>query len=368
MFYHLYPLLREVFSPLNVLRYITFRAVLAAVTALFLSLVLGPLVIRKLGKFKVGERIGKEACPELRALHQGKEGTPTMGGVLILLSLLFPTLLWADLSNRFILLILACTVWLGILGFIDDRIKLVSVAKERSRGLRAATKLTGQLGLGLLIGLYLYYHPLHPEHGTELTFPFLKNLFLPLGWLYIPFIMLVIVATSNAVNLTDGLDGLAIGCVAVAAAAYAGMSYVCGHVKFSEYLNIVHIVGSGELSIFCAAVVGAGLGFLWFNSYPAQIFMGDTGSLALGGALGVVAIVIKHEILLLVVGGVFVLEALSVIIQVVSYRFRRKRVFMVAPLHHHFELRGWAEPKVIVRFWILAVILALLSLSTLKLR
>ncbi|MCD5390678.1 phospho-N-acetylmuramoyl-pentapeptide-transferase [candidate division NPL-UPA2 bacterium] len=365
MFYHLYPVLREFFSPFNVLRYITFRAALAAVTALFLSLILGPLVIRKLSKFKVGERIGKEACPELRALHRDKEGTPTMGGVLILLSLLLSTLLWTDLSNRFILLILGSTVWLGILGFIDDRIKL---AEERSGGLRVATKLTGQLGLGLLIGLYLYYHPLHLEHGTEIAFPFFKNLFLPLGWLYIPFVMLVIVATSNAVNLTDGLDGLAIGCVAVAAAAYAGISYVSGHIGFSEHLNIVYIVGSGELSIFCAAVVGAGLGFLWFNSYPARVFMGDTGSLALGGALGVVAIVIKHEILLLVVGGVFVLEALSVIIQVVSYRLRKKRVFMVAPLHHHFELRGWAEPKVIVRFWILAVILALLSLSTLKLR
>lgn len=365
MFYHLYPNLREIFFPFNVFRYITFRAAMAAATALLLSALFGPLVIKRLSRFKVGERIGKEACPELKNLHQGKEGTPTMGGIIILIGILLPTILWTNLRNRLIILVLLSTLWLGLLGFIDDYLKLV---RKKPAGLRAKAKLTGQLLLGLLIGLYLYYYPLNPEHGTELAFPFFKDFFLPLSWLYIPFVMLVIVGTSNAVNLTDGLDGLAIGCVVIAASAYAGMSYVAGHSKFSEYLGIVQVAGSGELTIFCAAIVGAGLGFLWFNSYPAQVFMGDTGSLALGGMLGIVAVIIKQELLLLVVGGVFVLEALSVIIQVISYRWRKKRVFKVAPLHHHFELRGWAEPKVIVRFWILAIIFALLSLSSLKLR
>ncbi|NOX97796.1 MAG: phospho-N-acetylmuramoyl-pentapeptide-transferase [Nitrospirae bacterium] len=365
MFYYLYPKLREIFFPFNVFRYITFRAAMAGVTALLLTTLLGPLVIRKLGKFKVRERIGKEACPELKNLHQGKEGTPTMGGILILIGILLPVILWTDLSNRFIILVFLSTIWLGLLGFIDDYLKVV---RKKPSGLRAKTKLTGQLLLGFLIGLYLYYYPLNPEHGTELAFPFFKHLFFPLGWLYIPFVMLVIVGTSNAVNLTDGLDGLAIGCVVIAASAYAGMSYVTGNSKFSEYLGLVPIAGSGELTIFLIAIVGAGLGFLWFNSHPAQIFMGDTGSLALGGVLGIVAVIIKQELLLLIVGGVFVMEALSVIIQVVSYRWRKKRVFKIAPLHHHFELQGWAESKVIIRFWILAVIFALFSLSTLKLR
>ncbi len=365
MFYYLYPKLREIFFPFNVFRYITFRAAMAAATALLLGALLGPFVIRKLSKFKVGERIGKEACPKLKNLHKEKEGTPTMGGILILIAILLSTLLWTDLRNRFIILIILSTIWLGLLGFIDDYLKLV---RKKPAGLRAKTKLGGQLLLGLLIGFYLYYYPPNLAHGTEIAFPFFKNFFLPLGWLYIPFVMLVIVGTSNAVNLTDGLDGLAIGCVVIAAAAYAGMSYVAGNSKFSEYLGLVHVPGGGELAIFLASVIGAGLGFLWFNSYPAQVFMGDTGSLALGGALGIVAVVIKQELLLLVVGGVFVMEALSVIIQVVSYRWRKKRVFKVAPLHHHFELRGWAEPKVIIRFWILAVVFALLSLGSLKLR
>lgn len=365
MFYELYPALREIFFPFNVFRYITFRAAMAAATALLLSALLGPLVIKKLGKFKVGERIGKEDCPDLKNLHQGKEGTPTMGGVFILIGIILSVLLWTDLNNRFIILVLFSTLWLGLLGFLDDYLKLV---RKKPAGLRARAKLSGQLLLGLLVGLYLYYYPLNPEYGTKLAFPFFKDFFLPLSWFYISFVMLVIVGTSNAVNLTDGLDGLAIGCVMIAALTYAGMSYIAGHREFSRYLGVVGVAGSGELAIFCAAMVGAGLGFLWFNSYPAQVFMGDTGSLALGGALGLVAVVIKQELLLLVVGGVFVLEALSVIIQVTSYRWRKKRVFKIAPLHHHFELRGWPEPKVIIRFWILAIIFALLSLSTLKLR
>ncbi len=365
MFYYLYPKLREIFFPFNVFRYITFRAVMAAATALLLSALLGPLIIKKLSRFKVRERIGKEDCPELRNLHQGKEGTPTMGGIIILAGILLSIFLWTDLQNRFIILVLFSTLWLGLLGFVDDYLKLV---RKKPTGLRVKTKLTGQLFLGLLIGLYLYFYPPNSEHGRELVFPFFKDLFLPLSWLYIPFVMLVIVGTSNAVNLTDGLDGLAIGCIGIAASAYAGMSYIAGHSKISAYLGIVPVAGSGELAVFLAAIVGAGLGFLWFNSYPAQVFMGDTGSLALGGVLGIVAVIIQQELLLLLVGGVFVLEALSVILQVISYRWRKKRIFKVAPLHHHFELRGWAEPKVIVRFWILAVIFALLSLSTLKLR
>ncbi len=361
MFYHLYPELREMFFFFEGFRSITFRAAMAAVTALLFSILLGPLFIRRLGQFKIKEKIGREACPELNNLHQKKEGTPTMGGILILAAIFLAAILWTNLHNRFIILILLSTLWLGLLGFLDDYLKLV---RKKPDGLRAKTKFAGQLLLGLLVGLYLYYYPPNSQ-GTKLTLPFFQDSFPPLGWIYIPFVMIVIAGTSNAVNLTDGLDGLAIGCVLTAALAYAGMSYIAGHSEFSRHLGVVGVPGSGELAIFCAAIVGAGLGFLWFNSHPAQIFMGDTGSLALGGILGIVAVIIRQELLLLIVGGIFVVEALSVIIQVVSCRWRKKKVFRVTPLHHHFELQGWGESKVVIRFWILAIIFSLFSLGVL---
>ena len=319
-------------------------------------------MIRQLDRLKVGETIRRKHVPALYPLHAGKEGTPTMGGVLILAAIIISTLLWADVFNRYILLALASILWLGIVGFIDDRIKLSS---KSSRGLRAFTKLTGQAIFGLFVGIYLLYG-LRVEGILEI--PFFKNLLVNLGYFYIFYVALVIVASSNAVNITDGLDGLAIGCVVMAALAYSIMSYVTGHIDFSDYLKIFYIPGSGELAIFCAAIAGAGLGFLWFNCYPASIFMGDTGALALGGAIGTVAILIKKELLLVLVGGVFVIEALSVILQVASFKTRGKRIFKMAPLHHHFQLKGWPESKVIVRFWIIAGIFAILSLATLKLR
>lgn len=362
MFYHLLYPLRDFFFGFNVFKYITFRAVGGAVTAFLISILLGPVAIRWLRRFKVGETVRKQYVPTLYPLHAKKEGVPTMGGILILISILFATLCWAKLTNRYILLALGATTWLGIIGFVDDFIKFTT---KRAAELRAITKLTGQIILGGSIGLYLF---LDPNFSNGLCLPFFKELLIELGVFYIPFVILVIVGSSNAVNLTDGLDGLAIGCVIMAAIAYAGMSYVTGHFNFSHYLRIPYVPGSGELTIFCAAIVGAGLGFLWYNCFPANIFMGDTGSLALGGAIGVVAVLIKKELVLLIVGGVFVVEALSVILQVASFKLRGKRIFQVAPLHHHFQLRGWPESKVIIRFWIAAAIFALLSLSTFKLR
>lgn len=285
-----------------------------------------------------------------------------MGGILIVLAIVSSTLLWANLTNKYVLLVIFSTLWSAVVGFMDDYIKLV---KKRSLGLTVIMKLTGQLILGLTIGLILFYDP---QVSKVLYIPFFKNLFIDFGIFYIFFIMLVIIGSSNAVNLTDGLDGLAIGCVVMVAIAYSGLSYITGRFDFSQYLRIFYVPGSGELTVFCASIVGAGLGFLWFNCHPATIFMGDTGSLALGGAIGTVAIFIKKELLLLLVGGIFVAEALSVILQVGSYKLRGKRIFLIAPLHHHFQLRGWSESKIIVRFWIVAAILALLSLTTLKLQ
>ena len=362
MLYHwLYPL-RDVFFGFNVFKYITFRSVGAAVTAFLISLLLGPIVIRWLNKLKVREVIRRKHVDSLYVLHATKEGTPTMGGILLLAAVLFSTLLWADVFNKYILLAVISTCWLGLIGFIDDYIKLKS---RRSRELTVLTKLTGQIILGVLIGLYLFYKP---GFGQTLDIPFFKNLAVNLGYFYIFFVVLLIVGCSNAVNLTDGLDGLAIGCIIIAAAAYSVMSYVTGHVNFSDYLRILYIPGTGELTVFCASIVGAGLGFLWYNSYPASIFMGDTGSLALGGAIGVVAVLIKKELLLLLVGGIFVIEALSVILQVASFKIRGRRIVAMAPIHHHFQLKGWPESKVIIRFWIVAIIFLLLSLATLKLR
>ncbi len=361
MLYHLLYPLKGFISGFNLFQYITFRSAYAAVTALLISFLLGPYVIRKLRASRLKELINKYT-PET---HQAKAGTPTMGGILILISILVPTLLWARLDNPYTWLIIFVTAWLGILGFIDDYLK---VMKNCKKGLVFKYKISGQILLGLLVGLVLYLYPPSPEFATQTSVPFFKNLQIDFRLLYIPLVILVITGSSNAVNLSDGLDGLAAGLVAVCAATMAGMCYVSGHIRFSDYLNIPYLPGSGELTVFCAALVGACLGFLWFNAYPAQVFMGDTGALAMGGALGVAAILIKKEFLLVIMGGVFVAEALSVIIQVVYFKWKRKRVFLMSPLHHHFELKGWKEPQVVVRFWIVGVLLALLTMSTFKIR
>ena len=363
MFYHfLYPL-RELFFGFNVFKYITFRLAGAVITAFILSALLGKTVIAMLKKLKIGESVRKgQECASIYKHHKDKEGTPTMGGILILTVVFISVLLWADLTNKYIWIAMGVTLWLGIVGFIDDYIKLT---KKKSRGLTAAVKFTGQLILGLIVGFVLY---LDPNIGDRLDLPFFKNLIVNLGVFYVFFVALVIIGSSNAVNLTDGLDGLAIGCVLIVALTYSAISYLTGHYNFSEYLQIIYIPNSGELSVFCAAIFGAGLGFLWYNCHPADVFMGDTGALALGGALGAVAVLIKKELVMGIAGGIFVAEALSVIIQVISYKLRGKRVFLMAPLHHHFQIKGWAESKIIFRFLIVAIILALISLSTLKLR
>ena len=361
LYYIFYPLREYVFA-FNVFRYITFRAVFAAVTALVISLLLGPPVIRMLAGLGVGQEV-RDDGPKT---HMKKAGTPTMGGVLILTSVVFSTLLWADVLNRYVLVALTATIVLGLLGFWDD---LRKVKGRSPRGVRGRTKLMVQTALAVGIAAYLMICPSTRGFITELTVPFLKHpVVANIGIFYVLLAFLVIVGSSNAVNLTDGLDGLAIGCVIIAALSYSVMSYVVGNYKFASYLQLRYIAGTGELAVFCAAIAGAGLGFLWYNSPPAQVFMGDTGSLALGGAVGTVALLIKKELVLLLVGGLFVVEALSVLLQVVSFKLRGKRIFLCAPLHHHFELRGWSETKVTIRFWILAIIFALLSLSTLKLQ
>lgn len=362
MFYHfLYPL-RDVFFGFNVFRYITFRAALASVTAFLICVWAGPAVIRFLSNLNLKPTIKREGFSKLYDAHKGKDKVPTMGGLLILFAVTASTLLWADITNRYVLLTLLSMLWLGGIGFIDDLIKL---RKRNSKGITAWTKLTGQLALGLGIGLFLY---LDSPSWQEVAVPFFKDRFLSMGIFYVLFVAIVITGTSNAVNLTDGLDGLATGCSILIALTYGLFSYLTGHAKFSEYLQIAFIPGAGELTVFCAAILGAGMGFLWFNSHPAQIFMGDVGSLSLGGAIGAVAVFTKKEFLLLIVGGVFVMEALSVILQVSSFRVRKKRVFLMAPLHHHFQLLGLTESKVVIRFWIVSIILALAGLATLKLQ
>lgn len=362
MLYHLlYPLSKYI-SFFNLFKYITFRSAYATVTALLISLILGPYFIRKLKEKQVKEKIRAEGP----ATHLTKEGTPTMGGLIILFSVLLPTALWADLSNRYIQLILLATAWTGAIGFMDDYLKVI---KHQRKGLVGRKKLIGQVALGLIIGAILYFYPPSRNFDTATEIPFLKSYFLDFGILYIPFVMLVLTGSSNAVNLTDGLDGLAIGLSGLCAIAFAGIAYVTGRTDFSRYLGITYLEGAGELSVFCGTVIGAALGFLWFNSYPAEVFMGDTGALALGGSLGLLAVLVKKELLLVIVGGVFVAEALSVMLQVVYFKWSKgKRIFKMAPLHHHFELSGWQEPKVVVRFWIAGAIFALLTLSTLKIR
>lgn len=364
LYYLLYPL-KDVFFGFNVFRYITFRSAGAAITGLVISLVFGPYVIRRLYELKMGERIrnGKDYTA-LYNLHKGKEGTPTMGGILILISILISTFLWADIFNRQILMIFFATVFFGILGFLDDYIKL----RKKRRGLPVRIKFLGQVCLTIAIFLFMLFCPQTRDVANKLALPFYKTPIAVSAFVYLVFILLVICGSSNAVNLTDGLDGLAIGCILVTAAAYGVLSYIAGHVKFAEYLNILYIQGSGELTVYCGSIIGAGLGFLWFNAHPADVFMGDTGAITLGGALGVVAVLIKKELWLLIIGGIFVLEALSVILQVGSFKLRRKRIFAMAPLHHHFEMKGWPETKITIRFWIIALICALIGLGSLKLQ
>ncbi|HNX81645.1 MAG TPA: phospho-N-acetylmuramoyl-pentapeptide-transferase [Candidatus Omnitrophota bacterium] len=361
MLYNLLYPLHTAFSVLNVFKYITFRAIMAALTAFIMSLVFGPLVIKKLKELQVGEYITKGDSDKLDSMHSAKQGTPTMGGIFILIAIFIATLLWADLSNRFIWIALFATTWLGVTGFLDDYMKLTT----KKKGIKGRVKLISQVILGLIVGSILF---MDPAYSTQLDIPFLKNISIDLGILYVFFVALVITGSSNAVNLTDGLDGLAVGCVVIATIAYSVLSYLTGNIKFSDYLLIPYIRGAGELTVFCASIIGAGLGFLWFNCFPAAIFMGDVGSLALGGALGTVAVLIKKEFLLMIVGGIFVMEAMSVILQVASFKLFKKRIFKIAPLHHHFQFLGWKENKVIVRFWILAIIFAFLTLVTLKTR
>ena len=343
----------------NVFRYITFRAAMATMSAIVISFVLGPWLIQRLRVMQHGEDTIREDTP---ARHRAKAGTPTMGGLVILAAILISTLLWANLANRYVWMVILATAGLGVIGFLDDWKKL-----KTRKGISAKQKLGAQvLWVGFLTAsLYVW-----PPDGftTGLAIPFFKGWLLTLGWMWIPFIVLVIVGASNAVNLTDGLDGLAIGPIVMAGGAFAIIAYLTGNFRAAEYLRILNVKGTGELTIFCGALVGAALGFLWFNTYPAQVFMGDVGSLSLGAALGTLAVLTKAELLLPLIGGIYVVEASSVIIQVASFKLTGRRVFRMAPLHHHFELRGWTEPKIIVRFWILSFMLALLALTTLKLR
>jgi len=358
MLYHLLYPLHELISFFNVFRYITIRTVYAILTALLISFVIGPWIIEKLRAFQI-KQVVREDVP---SRHLSKNGTPTMGGSLILMALLIPTLLWADLTNRYIWIVLLTTLGFGALGFLDDYKK---IRDKNGMGIKARYKFPIQVAMGLAASWILFNTI---DHDSRLIFPFFKRAMPDLGNWYILFGMFVIVGTANAVNLTDGLDGLAIGPVLIASGTFILFCYLAGHYQFASYLQIPFVKGSGELTILCGALLGSGLGFLWFNTYPAQVFMGDVGSLALGAALGTIAVVTKQEFLLVIVGGIFVAETLSVIIQVVSYKLRKKRVFRMAPIHHHFELKGWAEPKIIVRFWIIAIILGLVAIGTLKLR
>lgn len=358
MIYHILYSLHEYHSFFNVFRYITLRTVYAILTALILCLIIGPYMIEFLKRYQIGQYVREDGPRH----HLSKSGTPTMGGLLIMLVVLFSTLAWTDLWNVYVWLVLFAIFCFGLIGFTDDYLKVV---RKRSDGLSGRYKFTLQIIVASIIAWILYSLP---AYSTNLSVPFFKNINPDLGWFYILFVIFVIVGASNAVNLTDGLDGLAIGPVIVATLVYTIITYVAGHAKIANYLLIPFVSGSGELAILCGAVFGASLGFLWFNTYPASVFMGDVGSLPLGALLGAVAVISKHELLLIIVGGIFVIETVSVIFQVGSYKMNGKRVFLMAPLHHHYELKGWQEPKIIVRFWIIAIILGLVALSTLKLR
>lgn len=361
MLYHLFYPLWPYVHFFNIFRYITFRAGGAMLTALFISLVIGPGCIRKLKEHRLQQPIRPDG-PES---HFAKAGTPTMGGLIILIALVVSTLLWARLDNRFIRLIILATLWLGGLGIIDDWLKLT---RAKAKGLTPGYKLLGQMILALFICAYLWQYPSNPEYAGQVMVPYLKSTFVNLGCWYIPFVILIILGSSNAVNLTDGLDGLAIGSIIIGSLPYIIFAYLAGHAVFSGYLKLVPVAGAGELSIFLAAMIGAGLGFLWFNSHPAEVFMGDTASLFLGGTIGIVAVLVRQELLLIIVAGIFIAEVLSVLLQVVSFRIKKKRIFKMAPLHHHFELKGWAESKVVVRFWIIEIVLAMIALAALKIR
>jgi phospho-N-acetylmuramoyl-pentapeptide-transferase len=376
LYWLLYQKLFPYFRPFRIFRFLTFRTAFASLTAMLIALLIGPFVIEKLREFQIGQYIREEGP----AAHQKKAGTPTMGGVLICIAILLPTLLWSDLSNPFVWLVMLSTLYFGAIGFVDDYIKLVH---RRNLGLTSAQKMGLQVLGGVFIAMVLLVMRSDGMYSTHLIVPFLKRFHpdLSIGALasiphlglvafspFIAFVTLIIVGSSNAVNLTDGLDGLAIGCTIIASAALAVLTYVSGNAVFSDYLELQRMVMVSEVTVFCGAMVGASIGFLWYNAHPAEVFMGDVGSLALGGAIGTVAVVIKQELLLPFIGGIFVLEAISVILQVGSYKLRKKRIFKMAPLHHHFELMGWSESKVIVRFWIAALVFALLALTTLKLR
>ncbi len=377
--YLLVPFVKQ-FGFLRIFNYISFRAAGAAVTALLVSFIVGPMIIRRLRRMRLHQVI-REGTPES---HREKKRTPTMGGLIILTATLIPTFLWAKLSNVYVLLAMAVMLWMGFIGFTDDYLKLKQRQMGRKNtGLIEGYKLTGQIIAGFALGWFIWRYPLSTLPGASTTLPFYKYILIvpataALGWLYVLFVTFVLTGTSNAVNITDGLDGLAPGLVAIAAATLAAFAYIIGRIDLSAYLQVYYLRGAGELTVFCAAVMGACIGFLWFNAHPAQVFMGDTGSLALGGALGVVAILLKSEFLLLLVGGVFVAEMVSVILQRVVYKYHKRRrgreyaqshrVFRLAPLHHHFEQGGWDEAQVVVRFWILGILCAFVALSTLKLR
>jgi phospho-N-acetylmuramoyl-pentapeptide-transferase len=359
MLYHLLYPLHTSFIGFNVFRYITFRSILAAVTAFLIVIILGNLFIRTMRKLQIGQII-RDDGPET---HMAKQGVPTMGGLLILSAIVGSSFLWARLDNEYVWLTMSVTMFFGVVGALDDFQK---ISKKSSAGLSARGKLLLQFIGAALVGLFIF---LHPGFDGHLSIPFLKNIRPDLGWFYVIFAMIIIVGASNAVNLTDGLDGLATGPTVVSAAVYLIFSYIAGNIVIAEYLQIHYVAGSGELAVFCGAMVGGSLGFLWFNAYPAQVFMGDVGSLSLGAALGTVAVIIKQEILLAIVGGIFVMEALSVIIQVGYFKMSKgRRVFLMAPFHHHFEKKGWHETKVVVRFWIVSIILGFLAMATLKLR
>lgn len=380
MLYDLLFPLREFFSPLRVIQYQSFRAAGAAVTALLVAFVVGPMIIRRLQRMQV-HQVVRDGTPDS---HADKGTTPTMGGFIILAAIVAPTLLWMRTDNRYVWLALLTTLWMGAIGFLDDYLKLRQKrAGQKNEGLVERWKLAGQVTLGVALGIYLWQVPLNELPGASTTVPFLKNILIVpatvgLAWVYVPFVTFVMTGTSNAVNLTDGLDGLASGLMAIAMVTFAVFAYTMGRTDYASYLGLFYLRGAGELTIFCTAVGGACLGFLWFNAKPAQVFMGDTGALALGGALGAVAILLKSEFLVVFIGGVFVAETMSVLIQRVAFKHRKRkygieharanRVFLRAPLHHHFELKGWPESQVVVRFWILGILCAFVALATMKLR
>jgi len=362
MFYYLFYPLKDIFFGFNVFKYITFRAACAAIVAFLISIFAGKILIPKLSNLGLFQKVRQQECFCLFPLHKHKSNTPTMGGLIILSGMFISTLLWSKLDNIYVITVLLATIGFGGIGFLDDYLKHV---RGSSLGLTISMKLLLQLFLSGVIVFVIYKNQ---SFNTGLELPLLKQMVIDLGWFYIPFIILVIIGASNAVNLTDGLDGLAVGCVIMVTITFTILSYITSHIKISSYLNVFFLPQAGEIVIFCASIFGASLGFLWFNSHPASVFMGDTGALALGGALGVISVIIKKEILLFLCGGIFVAEAISVILQIFSFKTRGKRIFKVAPLHHHFQLQGWPESKVVVRLWIIAAILALLTLATLKLR